>query len=116
MIVTVFRSRLRDDARGEYMALAPRMSELASGMPGYLSHKTFVAEDGERVTIVEFKDQDSQRAWATQAEHVAAKKRGREAFYAEYSIQVCEVVRESRHAAPPASRQAQRVPGCHGVE
>ncbi len=106
MIVTVFRSRLRDDARGEYMALAPRMSVLASRMPGYRSHKTFVADDGERVTIVEFKDQESQRAWAMQAEHVAAKKRGREAFYAEYSIQVCEVVRESRYAAPQAGSPA----------
>jgi heme-degrading monooxygenase HmoA len=106
MIVTVFRSRLRDDARDAYMALAPRMSELASAMPGYLSHKTFVAEDGERVTIVEFLDQDSQRAWAVQAEHVEAKRRGREAFYAEYSIQVCEVVRESRYAAPQAGHPA----------
>ena len=106
MIVTVFRSRLRDDARDEYMALAARMSELARTMPGHLSHKTFVAEDGERVTIVEFKDQDSQSAWAKQSEHVAAKRRGREAFYAEYSIQVCEVVRESRYAAPQTGRPA----------
>lgn len=100
MIVTIFRSRLRDEARDEYMALAPRMSELAKCMPGYLSHKVFVAEDGERVTVVEFKDQESQKAWASQMEHVAAKQRGREAFYAEYAIQVCEVLRESRFVAP----------------
>ena len=99
MIITVFRSRLRDEAREEYMALAPRMSELARGMPGYVSHKVFVAEDGERVTVVEFEDLESQRAWATQVDHVAAKKRGRQAFYGEYSIQVCEVVRESRSVA-----------------
>ena len=56
--------------------------------------------DGERVTVVEFKDQESQKAWASQMEHVAAKQRGREAFYAEYAIQVCEVLRESRFVAP----------------
>ena len=96
MQITVFRSRLRDDGHAEYMALAPQMSELAKTMPGYLSHKVFIAEDGERLTLVEFESEEAQRVWATNAQHVAAKKRGREAFYSEYSIQVCEVVRESR--------------------
>lgn len=96
MIVTVFRSRLRDEHRAAYLALAPKMAELARGMPGYLSHKAFVAEDGERVTVVEFADLASQQAWATHVDHMAAQQQGRTSFYAEYSIQVCEVLRESR--------------------
>ena len=52
MIVTVFRSRLKAGAEPEYSAWAARMSELATTMPGYVSHKGFVAPDGERVTIV----------------------------------------------------------------
>jgi heme-degrading monooxygenase HmoA len=100
MIVTVFRARLRDDARDAYMALAPKIAELARNMPGYLSHKIFTAEDGERVTIVEFKDEESQKAWATQVDHVAAKKMGRSSFYAEYAIQVCQVLRESKFVSP----------------
>ena len=104
MILTVFRSRLRDENREAYMALAPRISELARTMPGYRSQKVFVAEDGERVTIVEFEDEASQRAWSQQVDHVAAKKEGRASFYAEYSLQICEVVRESRFPpAPPAA-------------
>ena len=50
MIVTVFRSRLRPGARGEYVALVDRMVELATTMPGYISHKGFFAEDGERAS------------------------------------------------------------------
>jgi heme-degrading monooxygenase HmoA len=103
MILTVFRSRLREDARDEYMALAPKISALAKGMPGYVSHKGFVAEDGERVTIVEFEDEESHKAWARQVDHVEAKRRGQASFYAEYSIQVCEVLRESKHVAPKVS-------------
>ncbi len=39
------------------------MSALAKAMPGYISHKGFVAEDGERVTIVEFEsDEDAVRS------------------------------------------------------
>jgi heme-degrading monooxygenase HmoA len=96
MVITVFRSRLRAESQAAYMALAPKMSELAKSMPGYVSHKAFAAEDGERVTIVEFEDEESQRTWSLNGQHVEAKKLGRQSFYSEYSIQVCNVVRESR--------------------
>ena len=99
-VVTVFRSRLKPENVEEYYQWAARISALAKTMPGYVSHKGFVAEDGERVTIVEFADEESHRGWATQAQHVEAKKKGRESFYTEYSIQVCSVTRETRFSAP----------------
>ncbi|MEZ5444389.1 MAG: antibiotic biosynthesis monooxygenase [Gammaproteobacteria bacterium] len=94
-VITVFRSRLRPEAQEQYRQWATRMSGLARQMPGYISHKTFVAEDGERVTIVEFDSEESHRAWAVHPEHVAAKKKGRSSFYQEYCIQVCSLQRES---------------------
>jgi len=96
MVLTVFRCRLREEARAEYMALASRMAALAETMPGFRSRKTFVAEDGERLVLVEFEDEESQRNWSLNAQHVAAKKKGREEFYSDYILQVCSVVRESR--------------------
>jgi len=63
MIVAVFRSRLNPGALEEYGPMARRMSELAKGIAGYISHKGFVAEDGERVTIVEFESEEALRAW-----------------------------------------------------
>ena len=94
MIVTVFRSRVKPEAQHEYMQWATRMNELAKTMPGYISHKGFVAEDGERVTIVEFESEETQRAWSLNAEHAAAKKKGRQDFYSEYRLQVCSVQRD----------------------
>ena len=44
MIVTVFRSRLREGVREEYEALANRMNELARTIPGYVSHKDFLCK------------------------------------------------------------------------
>ena len=96
MIVTVFRSRLQPGVREEYVALAERMNEIAKTMPGYISHKGFFADDGERVTIVEFESEEGMRAWRMHPEHREAQRQARETFYAEYSVQVCEVVRESR--------------------
>lgn len=95
MIVTVFRSRVRPEVQEEYLQWAGRMSALAKAMPGYVSHKGFVAEDGERVTIVEFESAEAQRAWSVLPEHVEAKKKGRKDFYLEYRVQVCEVLRDS---------------------
>lgn len=91
-ILTVFRSRLKPEAQAEYGEWAARMAALARAMPGYVSHKAFVAEDGERVTIVEFESEETLRAWSMHPDHVAAKQKGREAFYSEYSLQTCEVL------------------------
>ena len=99
MIITVFRSRLRPDVREDYVALANRMNEIARTMPGYVSHKGFFAEDGERVTIVEFGHEEGMRAWRMHPEHRAAQQLGREQFYEEYSVQVCDVTREARFSS-----------------
>lgn len=99
MIVTVFRSRLRPESQEEYALVATRMSELAQSMPGYISHKTFTAQDGERCTIAEFESEETTRAWSTNLEHQSAKLRGREAFYSEYDIKVCSVNRAHKFPA-----------------
>lgn len=91
MIVTVFRSRLMPGLQDEYIALVDRMRDIAVTMPGYISHKGFWAEDGERVTIVEFESEEAQRAWRMQPEHVEAQRQGRAKFYEEYDIKVCEL-------------------------
>src|SRR5438477_326618 len=54
MVVIVFRSRLRSDADMQALAgLGELMYGLGSQMPGFISYKDFVSEDGENVTIVE---------------------------------------------------------------
>jgi hypothetical protein len=96
----VFRSRLKPSVREEYVTLANRMNELARTMPGYISHKDFYANDGERVAIVEFAHEEGQRAWQTKPEHSAAQKLAREKYYTEYHIQVCTLDRESKFKLP----------------
>lgn len=93
MIVTVFRSRLKPEAVDDYVPMARRMSELARSIPGYVSHKGFVADDGERVTIVEFETEDGLREWSRHAEHRKAKRSGIESFFSEYKFQICSVIR-----------------------
>ena len=107
MLITVFRSRLRPGVRDEYVALVERTNELAKTMPGYISHKGFFADDGERVTIVEFEHEEGLRAWRTNPEHIAAQKLARQKYYSEYHVQVCTLDRESKFAAKePAPAEA----------
>jgi heme-degrading monooxygenase HmoA len=89
MIVTIFRSRLRPEHAGEYSAVAARMEALARTMPGFVSVKGYTAADGERVTIVEFADEEAQRAWREHPEHREAQRLGRERFYETFRIQIC---------------------------
>lgn len=89
-LVVVFRSRLRADA--DLVALEPlglRMYELASAMPGFLSYKDFSAADGETLTLVEFADADTLRAWREHPEHLEVQRRARAEFMSEYHIEVC---------------------------
>jgi heme-degrading monooxygenase HmoA len=65
------------------------MDELAESMPGFIERKTFVAEDGERLTLVTFASREEQHAWRDHPEHRAAQRAGVERLYSEYRIQVC---------------------------
>jgi heme-degrading monooxygenase HmoA len=97
MIVTVFRSRLMPGLQDEYVALVDRMQEIARGIPGYISHKGFWADDGERVTIVEFEHEEGQQAWRTHPEHLEAQRQGRLKYYEMYDIKVCNMTYHSHH-------------------
>lgn len=94
-VLTVFRSRLRSDADPAYSNHAERIASLARAMPGYVDHKIFTADDGERVTVVTFDARESHDAWRVQADHVAAQRAGIESYYETYSIQVATVSRAS---------------------
>ena len=95
MIVVVFRSRLNPVHQAEDTQWASRMSVLAKTIPGHVSHKGFTSEDGERVTIVEFETEEAMRSWASHPEHLAAKRKGRDSFFAEYSVKICHLQRQS---------------------
>ena len=77
MVIVLFRSRLRLEAGEEYHRTAQRLLELAQSMPGFVSFKTFTADDDERVAIAEFESEEAVRAWYAHPEHLKAQQRGR---------------------------------------
>ena len=101
-VMTVFRSRLREVAAEAYAEHAVRMSELARSMPGYVEHKVFTADDGERVTLVRFADRASHDAWARHPDHREAQRAGVADYYEEYSIAVGDIDRSHAWERGPA--------------
>lgn len=89
-VVTVFRNRLRPEHEDAYRDELAVVAELARSMPGFVETKTFVAEDGERATIVTFADAASHRGWRDHPRHREAQRHGIAEYYSEYSIAVGE--------------------------
>ena len=96
MVVTVFRSRIRPENTDQFHELAARMLKLAESMPGFISYKSYTAEDGERCSIIEFESPEHLQAWRQLPEHQQAMRTGRERFYLEYSSHIAEPTRTSR--------------------
>ena len=91
MFLVVFRNRKRADIdQAAYDAEAERMESLARQQPGFLSFKGYTAGDGEVVALSEWIDEASARAWGQLAEHRVAQARGRERYYAEYTLFACD--------------------------
>jgi len=94
MVVVLFRSKLVDAPEG-YSEMAAEMEALARTMPGFVDVKAYAAEDGERLTIVRWQDQETLRQWREQVRHRTAQRMGREHWYRYYRMEVAEVVRET---------------------
>lgn len=100
MHLVVFRNRKRPDMdSAAYAADAARMVELASAQPGFLSFKSFTAEDGEVVAISEWADEDAASAWGRHAEHALVQAKGRGGYYLEYTSYSCNAPRVSHFEA-----------------
>ncbi len=93
MVVITFRSRLRDEFLDEYNETALKMLVLAREMPGFISFKSYTADDSERISVIEFETEEHVTAWRNHPEHRIAQQLGREKFYAEYHLSVSETLR-----------------------
>ena len=97
MPIILFRSRLRAGVDVEaYAARAAELLQLAQGMPGFVAMKDFTAADGERLAVIEWASHETLKAWREHPLHRVAQGMGREQYYGEYSLQVCDLLRESR--------------------
>ena len=97
MFLVVFRNRKRagiDEAA--YGAEADLMEAMARRQPGFISFKSYAADDGEVIALSEWQDEDAALAWRRVAEHSAVQSRGRAEFYEDYTLFACKNPRVHR--------------------
>jgi heme-degrading monooxygenase HmoA len=91
VFLVVFRNRKRADIdHAAYGAQAEEMEAMARRQPGFLSFKSYVADDAEVVALSEWESEDAALAWRRVAEHGAAQSRGRAEFYEDYTLFACK--------------------------
>ena len=106
MLVILFRSRLTAQAGDDYSRMADAMFEHARTFPGFVDVKSFTADDGERLTVVWWQDEQTLKVWATDAKHRVAQQLGRDRWYEYYKMDVAEIVRVSNFERPAEARLA----------
>ena len=90
MYLVVFRNRKRADIdMPAYQTDAAHMEAMAAAQPGYLSFKTYTADDGEVIAVSEWTDEASARAWGREEEHRQMQAFSRAEYYASYTLFAC---------------------------
>ena len=98
----VIFASLRKDGDHGYGETADRMVELAAQQPGFLGIESVRGEDGFGLTVSYWDSEESIRNWKRNAEHAAARARGRMEWYEHFELRIAKV--ERAYAGPRADR------------
>jgi heme-degrading monooxygenase HmoA len=91
MFLVVFRNRKHADMdEASYAADNAAMEKLAREQPGYISFKSYIAEDGEVIALSEWESEGAALQWRRNSEHAAVQARGRADYYASYTLFACD--------------------------
>ena len=90
MLVAVFCTRVRPELIEEYEVELERIWNFAKDQPGFISSKSYFSDDGEKVSIQEWESPEHLRAWRNHPEHAEAQKRGRDEFYQNLKVYICD--------------------------
>lgn len=93
MQIILFRSKLTEAAGADYDAMNTELESLVRENPGFVRAKSYTAQDGERLTVVWWRDEESLREWRNLARHRDAQNTGRERWYRYYEMEVATVTR-----------------------
>lgn len=92
MYAVIFRAEI-DQFDDEYTIMAEEMRELALNKYGCLEF-TSCAEGNQEIAISYRENKSQIKAWKQNAEHLVARKHGKNRWYKSYRVQIVDLVRE----------------------
>lgn len=94
MVITLFGAIVvKPGKESDEDEIYTKLRPLLDAMPGFISMKSYVADDGEELGVIRFDSRESLDAWMNEGTHAAAQKRGPE-IYEGFWIQTAETYRE----------------------
>lgn len=96
--IILFRSKLTDQAGEDYQAMNAELEMLVRQNPGFVDAKSYKAADGERLTVVWWRDEASLAEWRNLMRHREAQNIGRQKWYEYYEIDVATITRSRSFA------------------
>jgi heme-degrading monooxygenase HmoA len=106
MVLILFRSKLTETAGAEYGDMAAEMDAYARTFDGFVDVKAYRAEDGERLTVVWWRDEESLAVWRNDARHRFAQQQGRARWYEYYKMDVATIIRQKDFTASPVATES----------
>ena len=90
----IFSSKRREGVGDDgYAEMAQRMEQLVAQQPGFLGAESTRGADGFGITVAYFESEAAIAAWRNNAEHAAARARGRAEWYDHFELRVAKVER-----------------------
>ena len=89
----IFSSRRNGQDEEGYGATAEHMFELVQKQSGFLGAESTRGADGFGITVAYFDSEASIHAWRQNAEHTAARERGRSDWYDHFELRIAKVER-----------------------
>jgi heme-degrading monooxygenase HmoA len=112
MIAVIFEVKPREGQHQAYLDAAARLRPMLETIDGFISIERFqsLAVPGKLLSLSYWRDEEAVKAWRNLEAHRATQERGREEIFADYSLNVAQVVRRygmnDREQAPADSRAA----------
>lgn len=89
----IFSSQRTSGDQG-YSTMADKMDQLASQQPGFLGVESVRDDSGSGITISYWDSLEAISNWKKNQSHLVAQEKGKQEWYENYSVKICNVERE----------------------
>ena len=94
MVITLFGDTIvKSGMEAAEARLATKLDAVLRQMPGFISYKSYVSDDGEEIGVIRFDTREHLEAWVHDGVHGAAQRVAHE-YYDRFWVQTCETYRE----------------------
>ena len=89
----IFTSQRTDNDNEGYAKMADTIETLAKQQPGFLRVESARNHDGQGITVSYWQSLEAIQHWKDNTKHAVAQQLGKEKWYSQYHVEICQVMR-----------------------